>query len=161
MKDHEERSKNQAVALRKFELVVAVNLKEVSKCQSLKDVISHSSVFADEDKPLTEDLLTYITNNQEKVLLVFDSYDEYHSGSDTEIYEIFKGKKLRNCCVLITARNSKADELRQFKDLHAEITGFSVGDIKSFMRRKEKPERPSESSVTSPLFLYSMKKMAS
>ena len=118
-----------------LKLVVAVNLKEVSKCQSLKDVISYSSVFADEDKPLTEDLLTYITNNQEKVLLVFDSYDEYHSGSDTEIYEIFKGKKLRNCCVLITARNSKADELRQFKDLHAEITGFSVGDIKSFMRR--------------------------
>ena len=133
--DCEDRSKKQTDALRKFQLVVAVNLKEVSKCQSLKDVISCSSIFAEEDKSLTEDLLSYITNNQEKVLLVFDSYDEYHSGRNSEIYEIFKGKKLRNCCVLITTRISKADELREFKDLHAEITGFSLQDIKVFMRR--------------------------
>ena len=133
--DYGDRSKKLTDALRKFGLVVAVNLKEVSKCQSLKDVISHSSIFADEDKPLTEDLLTYITNNQEKVLLVFDSYDEYHSGRNSEIYEIFKGKKLRNCCVLITTRNSKADELRAFKDVHAENTGFSLWDMNVFMRR--------------------------
>ena len=66
---------------------------------------------------------------------MFDSYDEYYSGCNSEIYEIFKGKKLRNCCVLITTRNSKADELRQFKDVHAEITGFSLRDMNVFMKR--------------------------
>ena len=35
-----------AAVLKNFELVVAVNLKEVSKRQSLKDVISFSNVFA-------------------------------------------------------------------------------------------------------------------
>ena len=125
----------QAAVLKNFELVVAVNLKEVSKCQSLKDVIRLSNVFAKEDKCMTEGLVDYISNNQEKVLLIFDGYDEYRSGCDSEIYEIFSGNSLRSCCVLITTRISKADELRGSEDLHAEITGFSQVDREDFMRR--------------------------
>ena len=121
--------------LKTFELLVVVNLKEVSKCQSLKDVISRSSIFAREDKYLTDSLLNYITNNQDKVLLVFDGYDEYRCGSNSDIYEIFSGNELRNCCVLITTRISKADELLAFKDVHAEITGFSEVDKVAFMSR--------------------------
>ena len=119
--------------LKKFELLVVVNLKEVSKCQSLKDVISRSSIFARRDKHLTDSLLNYIRNNEDKVLLVFDGYDEYRCGSNSEIYEVFRGNELRNCCVLITTRITKADELRAFKDMHAEITGFSETDRKAFM----------------------------
>ena len=125
----------QAAVLKNFELVVAVNLKEVSKCQSLKDVVRLSNVFAKEDKYMTEGLVDYISNNQEKVLLIFDGYDEYRSGRDSEIYEIFSGNSLRSCCVLITTRISKADELRGSEDLHAEITGFSQVDSEDFMRR--------------------------
>ena len=121
--------------LKKFELLVVVNLKEVSKCQSLKDIMSRSSIFAHEDKYLTDGLLNYISKNQNKVLLVFDGYDEYRCGSNSEIYEVFRGNELRNCCVLITTRISKADELRAFKDMHAEITGFSREDRKAFMSR--------------------------
>ena len=125
----------QAAILRNFELVVSVNLKEVSKCRSLKDVIRLSNVFAKEDKYMTENLVDYITYNQEKVLLIFDGYDEYRCGRDSEIYEIFSGNNLRRCSVLITTRISKADELRGGEDLHAEITGFSKVDRKRFMRR--------------------------
>ena len=125
----------QTAVLRNFELVVAVNLKEVSKCERLTDVIRLSNVFAKEDKYMTEGLMNYITNNQEKVLLIFDGYDEYRSGCNSEIYEIFRGNSLRSCCVLITSRISKADELRGGEDLHAEITGFSKVDGQTFMRR--------------------------
>ena len=125
----------QTAVLRNFELVVAVNLKEVSKCERLTDIIRLSNVFAKEDKYMTEGLMNYITNNQEKVLLIFDGYDEYRSGCDSEIYGIFRGNSLRSCCVLITSRISKADELRGGEDLHAEITGFSKVDGQKFMRR--------------------------
>ena len=125
----------QAGVLENFELVVAVNLKEVSKCQSLRDVITLSNVFAKEDKYMTEGLVDYITNNQEKVLLIFDGYDEYRCGRDSEIYEIFSGNSLRSCSVLLTPRISKADELLGGEDLHAEIIGFSEVDRKCFMRR--------------------------
>ena len=124
-----------AAILKNFELVVAINLKEVSKCQILEDVIRLSKVFAKEDKYMTEGLVDYITNNQEKVLLIFDGYDEYRSGRDSEIYEIFSGNSLRSCCVLITTRISKADELQGGEDLQAEITGFSKVDRKDFMQR--------------------------
>ena len=121
--------------LKKFELLVVVNLKEVSKYQSLKDVISCSSIFAREEKYLTDSLLNYVSKNQNNVLLVFDGYDEYRCSKKSKIYEIFRGSELRNCCVLITTRISKADELRPFKDMHAEITGFSEEDRESFMSR--------------------------
>ncbi|XP_078352091.1 uncharacterized protein LOC144636768 [Oculina patagonica] len=128
-------SENQKNALKKFELVLVIKLKEVSKCRSLRDVIKHSNVFPEEETALMEGLLSYITKNQEKVLLVFDGYDEYRCGRESEIYEIFRGNQLRNCCVLITTRISKADELREFKDVHAEITGFSKKDREAFMCR--------------------------
>ena len=44
--------------LKTFELLVVVNLKEVSKCQSLTDVISRSSIFAREEKYLTDNLVS-------------------------------------------------------------------------------------------------------
>ena len=84
---------------------------------------------------MTEGLVDYISNNQEKVLLIFDGYDEYRCERNSEIYEIFSGNSLRSCCVLITTRISKADELREGEDLHAEITGFSEVDREFFMRR--------------------------
>ena len=125
----------QRAILKKFELAVIIDLKKVSKYQNLRDIISASHIFADEDTAMKDGLLSYITHNQDKVLLVFDGYDEYRFGSNSEIFEIFKGNKLRNCCVLITTRISKADELKEFKDVHAEITGFSREDSYSFMVR--------------------------
>ena len=125
----------QRAILKKFELAVIIDLKKVSKYQNLRDIISASHIFADEDTAMKDGLLSYITHNQDKVLLVFDGYDEYRFGSNSEIFEIFKGNKLRNCCVLITTRISKADKLKEFKDVHAEITGFSREDSHSFMVR--------------------------
>ena len=132
---NKETGDEQTSVLKNFELVVAVNLKEVSKCQSLEDVIRMSNVFAKEDKYMTDGLIDYITNNQKKVLLIFDGYDEYRHGCNSDIYEIFRGNSLRSCCVLITTRISKADELRGGEDLHAEITGFSEVDRETFMLR--------------------------
>lgn len=120
--------------LERFELVLAINLKEVSKYSSFRDVVCRSKIFPEEDTAMAEQLISYITYNQEKVLLVFDGYDEYRCGIDSEIYEIFMGMKLRNCCVLITTRISKADDLLcEFKAVHAEITGFSEEERGAFM----------------------------
>ena len=125
----------QRAILKKFELAVIIDLKKVSKYQNLGDIISASHIFADEDTAMKDGLLSYITHNQDKVLLVFDGYDEYRLGSNSDIFEIFQGNMLRNCCVLITTRISKADELKEFKDVYAEITGFSEEAINSSMVR--------------------------
>ena len=126
----------QTAVLRTFKLVVFVDLKEASKCQSLKDVIYNSRLFAREDKWLVEGLLSYITNHQDEVLLLLDGYDEYHSGPESQIFDIFSGKELRDCCVLITSRISKAGELQEFQDLLVEITGFSDEDKLTYITQQ-------------------------
>ena len=132
-------------ALRKFDLVVSINLKEVSKCQTFEDVISRSRLFPEDEKKSVYNLLCYIRKNQDKVLLVFDGYDEYRTGSEAEerygsrsnspIFEIFHGNILRDCTVLVTTRSSRADEIRGPADIQAEITGFNMPDRKDFMRK--------------------------
>ena len=71
-------------ALKRFHLVLCINLKEVSKCQTFKEMISRSRLFAEDDEKSVDDLLCYIGKNQEKVLLVFDGYDEYRTGNEAE-----------------------------------------------------------------------------
>ena len=122
--------------LKKFEVVLFIKLREVSHCQTLREVITSSDIFPEEDKHLTDDLLRYITENQEKVLLLFDGYDEYGKGSDSEVYDVFKGDKLRDCCVLMTSRSSQADDVREFADVQAEITGFNTEDIKQYLAKQ-------------------------
>ena len=128
-------------ALKKFDLVLAVSLKEVSKCQTIKEVISCSRLFPEDDEKSVDDLLCYIRKNQDKVLLVFDGYDEYRTGSEAEerngspIFEIFHGNILRDCTVLVTTRSSRADKTRGPADLQAEITGFNMPDREDFMRK--------------------------
>ena len=127
-------SKDEVNPLKRFELVLAINLKEVSKYSSFRDVVCRSNIFPEEDTAMAEQLISYIIHNQEKVLLVFDGYDEYRCGTTSDIYEIFMGNQLRNCCVLITTRISKAgDLLGEFKAVHAKIIGFSKEDREAFM----------------------------
>ena len=132
-------------ALRKFDLVLAVNLKEVSECQTFEEVMSRSRLSPKDDKKSVDDLLCYIEENQDKVLLVFDGFDEYRTGNKAEekygsrgnsqIFEIFHGNVLRECTVLVTTRSSRANEIRGPADIQAEITGFNMPDRKDFMRK--------------------------
>ena len=132
-------------ALKKFQLVIVVPLKYVSKCQTFREVLSCSRLIPRDEESLTDDLFKYVCNNQEKVLLVFDGYDEYRTGSVAEaqfgpritspICEIFHRNVLRDCTVLVTTRSSRADELQGSADKHAEITGFDKEDKLDFMSK--------------------------
>lgn len=122
-------------ALRKFEIVVVINLREVSHCSSLRDALRSSYIFPLGEGRQLDDLLDYIVNYQEKVLLVFDGYDEYRCGRNSELFQIFRGNSIRNCCVMVTSRLSKAGDLLEYSDTRAEITGFNLKDRKLFMKR--------------------------
>ena len=143
--DDAEMTEEQKDVLRKFKLVVALPLKNVSTCKTLEEIISCSHLFPKDEKTSTDDLLSYIRDNQEKVLLVFDGYDEYRtvteaetqfgSRSDSPICEIFQGNNLRDCTVLVTSRISQTDELQKDADKHAEVTGFDGEDKEAFMMK--------------------------
>ena len=143
---HDDSSESHIDALKKFQLVIAVPLKYVTKCQTFREVLSCSRLIPEDEEYLTDNLFKYVCNNQEKVLLVFDGYDEYRTGSVAEtqfgprstspICEIFQRNELRDCTFLVTTRSSRASELLEFcPDKHAEITGFGIKDQLDFMER--------------------------
>ena len=143
---HDDSSESHIDALKRFQLVIALPLKYVSKCQTFREVLSCSRLIPKDEEYLTDGIFTYICNNQEKVLLVFDGYDEYRTGSVAEtqfgprstspICEIFQRNELRDCTFLVTTRSSRASELLEFcPDKHAEITGFGIKDQLDFMER--------------------------
>ena len=144
---HDDSSESYIDALKKFQLVIVVPLKYVSECQTFREVLSWSLLIPKDQEYLTDGIFTYICNNQEKVLLVFDGYDEYRTGSVAEtqfgprstspICEIFRRNELRDCTFLVTTRSSRAGELLEFcPDKHAEITGFGITDQLNFMARE-------------------------
>ena len=132
-------------AMKKFQLVIVVPLKYVSKCQTFREVLTCSRLIPRDEESLMDDLFTYVCNNQEKVLLVFDGYDEYRTGSVAEaqfgpritspICEIFHRNVLRGCTILVTTRSSRANELQGSADKHAVITGFDEEDKLDFMSK--------------------------
>lgn len=137
---------SEADALKKFQLVLTVTLKEVSRCQTLREVLACSLLIPSDKESLTDDLFRYVCNNQEKVLLVLDGYDEYRAGgeefrrqfggrSSSPVYQVFCGNYLRDCTVLITTRASRSHELQRPADKHAEITGFNEKDKLAFMKK--------------------------
>ena len=52
-------------ALSEFELALVINLREAATFRNLRDVINCSRIFSAEHSSLTEQLLTYITTNQD------------------------------------------------------------------------------------------------
>ena len=151
IEDDVEMDEEQKETLRKFELVIAVNLKEVSECQTLEEVITGSYLSPKEDESLIDDLLCFIYENQDKVLLVLDGYNEYRMGIKTNsrtnspIYSIFQGNDLSNCTILVTTRSSRAEELLGSADIYVKITGFNISNRNAFMRKMLDSETKMES----------------
>ena len=82
-------------------------------------------------------LYDYICRHQEKVLLILDGYDEYvySSKNESPVFKIWKKSQLRDCCVVITSREMKAETLRNFSDAQFKIDGFNDQRQEEFARR--------------------------
>ena len=82
-------------------------------------------------------LYDYVCRHQEKVLLILDGYDEYvySSKNESPVFKIWKKSQLRDCCVVITSREMKAETLRNFSDAQFKIDGFNDQRQEEFARR--------------------------
>ena len=81
-------------------------------------------------------LYDYVCRHQEKVLLILDGYDEYvySSKHESPVFKIWKKSQLRDCCVVITSREMKAETLRNFSDAQFKIDGFNYQRQVEFSR---------------------------
>ena len=127
-----------------FELVLLVKLRHVRNFEDVPSLLRDSKLLAADGEISVDELYHYVRDHQEKVLLILDGYDENGALNQSPVREIWERRQLRDCCVVITTRHMKADELRGPSDAQFEIDGFDSVRQVEFARRFLKDEEDVE-----------------
>ena len=123
--------------LGEFDLVLLVRLRDVSNLQDVPSILRASEVLDSNGAISVNNMYDYVCRHQENVLLILDGYDEYvySSKNESPVFKIWKKSQLRDCCVVITSREMKAETLRNFSDAQFKIDGFNDERQEEFARR--------------------------
>ena len=135
--------------LKKFDVALLIKMRDVCDLRDIRDVLRASKLLAGEEVVSVDDVYDYICDNQEKMLLILDGYDEYFCSGESPVLEIWKGARLTNVHVIITTRQEKTDELRGPSDVQFEINGFkSDYQVRAFVSKVLGDEEKVEEFVT-------------
>ena len=118
-------SRGEKHILKKFDVLLLIKLRDVCNTQDITSMLQEAELLSADDQMVFNKLYEYILQNQQKVLLVLDGYDEYSSEKSSAIDRIWKGSQLRDCTVLVTTRPTKEEELRAPSHAQVEINGFN------------------------------------
>ena len=118
--------------LKKFAVVLLIKLRDVCNTKDFCAMLEKAEVLSADDSVVFSQLYGYIRGNQEKVLLIFDGYDEYSAKKSSPVHLIWKGSQLRDCTLLAITRPLKKDELRPGSHTQFEICGFRYWQVKKF-----------------------------
>ena len=123
--------------LKNFIILLLIKLRDVCGVGNIRDVLRASKLLASDGPISVDSLYEYIINNQDKVLLILDGYDEYSCAKEySPILAIWKGEQLRDCHVIVTTRQLKCDELKCPGRVQLEIKGFESWEQKRAFARK-------------------------
>ena len=120
-----------------FDLFLLVRLRDVCDLQDVPSILAASRALASDGTVTVDNLYDYMRRHQEKVLLILDGFDEYvyTAGKQSPVLEIWNKSQLRDCCVVITSREMKAETLRSSSDAVFKIDGFSNQRQEDFAHR--------------------------
>ena len=125
-------SRGNKEVLKCFSVVLLIKLRDVCNTQNFCDMLKKAELLCSDDPVLFSQLYDYILSKQEKVLLVFDGYDEYSSDHLWFVHQIWRGHRLRGCTLLVTTRPQKQNELRLGSHAQFEINGFDYCQVEKF-----------------------------
>ena len=128
-------SRGRKEILRKFSVLLLIKLRDVCNTPDLCDMLQTAALLSGDDPEVFNKLCKYIQKNQQKVLFVFDGFDEYSAKKSSPVHQIWKGSILRNCTVLVTTRPRKEGELRPQSRAQFEINGFDRERVKQFVSK--------------------------
>ena len=123
-----------------------MRLRDVSNLQDVPSILRACEVLDSNGAISVHNLYDYVCRHQEKVLLILDGYDEYvyNSKNESPVFKIWKKSQLRDCCVVITSREMKAETLTNFSDAQFKIDGFNYQRQEEFARRFLKDDKDIE-----------------
>ena len=123
---------NKEILIKKFAVVLLIKLRDVCNTKDFGAVLKKAELLSADDSVVCNQLHDYIRRNQQKVLLIFDGYDEYSAEKSSPVHLIWKGSQLRDCTLLVTTRPLKKDELRPGSHAQFEICGFDDLQVEKF-----------------------------
>ena len=126
--------------LKKFALLLLIRLRDVCDSRDVCAMLETAKLLSADKSKAVNNLYEYVRQNQEKVLLILDGYDEYSGGKSSLIHQIWRGSQLRDCCVMITTRPVKEDELRVPSHAQFELNGFDSLEQKEQFASKILPD---------------------
>ena len=146
--------------LKKFTLLLLIRLRDVCGISDLCTMLKTAELLSADDPMAVNNLCEYVRQNQEKVLLILDGYDEYSGGKSSLIHQIWRGSQLRDCCVMITTRPVKEDELRVPSHAQFELNGFDSWEQKEQFARKILPDEEDVKGLLEYLEEHDLEEMA-
>ena len=131
-------------ALQKFQLIFLLKMNRLKKSSDLID--SFFDQLLNKDMGINKgDLSSFISHNQDKVLILLDGFDELEIPSHCEtshgsIFKILNRKECRDCCVAVTTRPSHLDRLVSCQLVNKPVTrvmveGFDAEGVKEYVHR--------------------------
>ena len=131
-------------SLKPYTLLIPVILKWVEPEAKWTETVQDQIGLSDKHKQTLEHLLE---TQPEKILFIFDGFDEYNEKTSKELTRIMMGKMFSEACCVITSRPEAVSRIKQFYCTYkeAELQGFSDKHIevyiqKFFAESKEKGE---------------------
>ena len=146
--------------LEKFNLLLLIRLRDVCGISDLCTMLKTAELLSADDPMAVNNLCEYVRQNQEKVLLILDGYDDYSGGKSSLIHEIWRGSQLRDCCVMITTRPVKKDELRVPSHAQFELNGFDSREQKKQFASKILPNEEDVEGLLKYLEKHELMEMA-
>ena len=146
--------------LKKFTLLLLIRLRDVCGISDLCTMLKTAELLSADNPMAVNNLYEYVRQNQEKVLLILDGYDEYSGGKSSLIHQIWRGSQLRDCCVMITTRPVKEDELRVPSHAQFELNGFDSWEQKKQFASKILPDEEDVEGLLEYLRKHDLMKMA-
>ena len=117
-----------------FELLLLLKCRDVAIGSDLWDAIDDQLLPREVQAEEREKFFKFISQNQSKVLLVFDGLDELPTSKLPKSFsEVISGKTLPRCYLVVTARNEAGIAVRKDCDALLEVEGFSPEDAKEFI----------------------------
>ena len=133
-------SRGNKEVLKRFDVLLLVKLRGVCNTPSLCSVLKKAELLSADNPSVFSQLYDYVLQNQLKVLLVLDGFDEYSAKTPSVVDQIWRGSHLRDCSVLVTTRPTRAAELRRNSHAQFEINGFNKKQIEQFALKVLKHE---------------------
>ena len=146
--------------LKKFTLLLLIRLRDVCGISDLCTMFKIAELLSADNPMAVNNLCEYVRQNQEKVLLILDGYDEYSGGKSSLIHQIWRGSQLRDCCVMITTRPVKEDELRVPSHAQFELNGFDSWEQKKQFASKILPDEEDVKGLLDYLRKHDLEEMA-